>query len=175
MLQNILTTLIPQLLNILIPLLIIPLVIRFMPKLLPVTGDAFNWVKGKAGQIQNAFAAGVLQRATDVVEAVVLNFENTRIESLKEIMSDGQITKEELLAELQKVKDDAMKQVKDLISGQGLWDGIMYVFGNTESEFQKWVDSTIETAVSKLPPSGLQTSKDGVSPPALARAKPKQA
>lgn len=143
-----------------------------LPRIPGLTKAAFDAAKSKAGTMQNQFAAGILSRLAIVVEDKVLAWENTVIEDLKEKAADGRLSKDELTAEYGKLKDKFQGEVKDLAQAQKLWEMGLAVFGGSEEALKKWLDQTKEAAVAKLPPSGLQSSVDGVHKPALALTKP---
>ena len=140
-----------------------------VPKLPQATASFLTWSKNKAAGVKNAYAAGVLQRLIDLVGQKVLMVENTIIEDLKEAAKDNKITKEEMKACLAKAKQTVLDSVKADASAQGLWKLALEIFLDNESALGKWLDDALEATVAKLAPSGLQTSKDGVTPPAAAK------
>lgn len=164
-----------DLLQTIIPLIVIPAILRFLPKILPVTGHIFEWIKGRAGTVSNQYAASILSRLTDLVWAKVHAFENTVIEDLKAALADGKVTKDELKGLLFKVKEDALGQVKTEANAQRLWQMALYVFGGDEKALESWLANELESHVAGLPPSGLQTSKDGTTPAIVDLVAVKQA
>jgi hypothetical protein len=152
-----------------IPAIIAPLFIRYiLPKLLPVTQHGFDWVEKQAKGVKNQYAQGVLTRMSNLVEAEVLAYENTVIEMLKERAAEGKIKKEELPAILREMKLELLEQVRKKATSQGIWEEAVKVFLGNGSELGSWLSGMVETHVAKLPPSGLQTSKDGITPPAVS-------
>lgn len=146
------------------------LALYLAPKAVPATQAGLEWLKGQAGTVKNQWAAGTLQRMTDLLGMKVLAAENTLIEDLKMAAADGKLTKEELIAALQKVKGQVIEDAKSHASAQGLLELVMKVFMSDNAAFEKWLNDTTEALVAKLPPSGLQTSKDGIAAPAIAPA-----
>lgn len=157
-------TLLLQLLSFLIVAIILPKVLVRLPA---ATHQAFDWLKGRAKTVKNAFAAGVLQRLADLIAQKVLKVENTIIEDLKEKAKDGKMTKAELLDALANAKKAALEAVKADATAQGLWSMAIEVFLGDENALGRWLGDTLEATVAKLPPSGLQTSATpGVKPAA---------
>lgn len=141
-------------------------------KNLPLATQHFmDWAKARAGHMKSQYLAGVLQRLTDIVGQQVLMLENTAIEDLKAAALDGKITKDELIVALADLKTKALATVKQYASAQGLWELARHLFMGDESQLAKWLDHQLEAAVSKLPPSGLQTPKSPDSRAAMASAR----
>lgn len=130
-----------------------------LPKLKPATTSFIEWGKAKAGDVKNQYAAGVLQRLADLIGQKVLAAENTLIEDLKAAASDGQITKDELLAALAHVKATVIADVKATASAQGLLVAALTLFKDDDVALTKYIGDLLETFVAKLPASGLQTPK----------------
>lgn len=136
-----------------------------LPKLPELTRNFVEWSKAHVQVTKNTYANGILARLVDLVGAKVLMLENTLIEDLKEAAKDGKITKEELLAALAKVKDQAIADVKTHASALGIFEIAKSLFLGDEKKLDSWLSDVVEATVAKLPPSGLQTAKaPGVEP-----------
>jgi hypothetical protein len=128
-----------------------------LSKIPVATGKFFDWLKTQAGHIKNQFAAGVLQRLSDLAFQAVQVAENIAIEDLKAQAATGKLSPADLLVALKKVKDDVLAQIRLHATAQELWKDALYIFGNSEGALLNWLDQNIESHVANLPPSGLQT------------------
>lgn len=138
-------------------------------KLPGLTQKALDWLTAQTSHVQNAYAQGLLQRALVVVGQIVLEIENVEIEALKAKLAGGSITPDQLPSLLADLKNAAQDKVKAHFDAQGLSKDLQtVVFGGQGEQLSQWIGTAIEAAVSQLPASGLQTSKNGVTPPAVA-------
>lgn len=134
---------------------------------LKVTEFIFKPVYVLVRMVKNAYIQGVLTRLVDLLKVQILAAENTLIEDLKQKAKDGTITKEELIGALAKVKEQVLANVKTHASMQGIYSLALKIFMGDEKALTGFLGDTLEGLVAQLPASGLQTSKDGVTPPAI--------
>jgi hypothetical protein len=128
-----------------------------LPKIPGATKKGFDWLAGQTSKVKNQYLAGVLQRAAILVRDHVLLLENTEIELLKEKAAKGEITKDALPALLAAVKQKAIDMAKEHATAQDLWKDLLTVFMGNENALMKWLGDQVETQVSTLPASGLQS------------------
>lgn len=159
-----------QIISAVVDMLIVAVIVPNLPKILPATKSAFDWLQSQAGHVKNQYAAGILQRVSGLLAAKVMAFENTKIEELKALAAAGKISYAQLPALLKQMKDDLIAEAKADLTAQNLWSAALYVFAGSEDALAKWMNSTVETHVSALPPSGLQTSAAPKEKPAMNAA-----
>lgn len=152
------------------------MVIPNLGKLPEVTKKFFSWLSTQEGHIKNVYVAGLLQRLSLAVRDTVLQLENTTIEDIKAKAADGVITKTEMLQLLAGVKDQCIKLVKEKVALEGLGSLLLTAVFGTEASMTQWIADHIETQVSTLKPSGLQTALPGGTVAATnLKAEPKPA
>ena len=159
----------------LVILVIVMLIIPALPKLPGLTKAGIDWVVAQAKKVHNEYASGVLQRLSTMAGALVLAYENTEIEKLKEKAAKGEITWDALPLLLKQLKADLMAQLQSHSTASGLWSAALTLFAGNEEALKKWVDSVVEAHVSQLPASNLQTGPSpamAAAPPAKAVASP---
>lgn len=147
-----------------VSVLVVPLVIFLLPKIPTLTKSFFDWVNGQAKNVHNTYVSGVLQRLSLLIQANVMAAEQTQAADIKQLCADGQITKDEMNAQLAKVKADVLAKVKETATSQKLWDAALYVFAGNEGDLSKWIDTVTEAHVQSLPPS-VETATAALSTP----------
>jgi hypothetical protein len=101
-----------------------------------------NALKAK---LQNESSLDALNKLAHLAEVAVLSLEQTMVARLKELASDGRLTKEELA----QVKDAALLQVRSALSKQGL-ERVMKALGYQKQEdLDALLSAQIEAAVSR--------------------------
>lgn len=159
-----------QILTAIFDMLIVAVIIPNLTKIIPATKHAFDWLQGQAGHVKNQYAAGILQRVSGLLAAKVMAYENTKVEELKALAAAGKISYAQLPSLLKQMKNDLIADAKADLTAQNLWAAALYVFAGSEDALAKWMNSTVETHVSALPPSGLQTSAAPKEKPAMYNA-----
>jgi hypothetical protein len=133
--------------------------LKLLPNLPGWTSKGFAWVGKQIAKMKPGYAKDLLTRLSSLVLTHVLAAENLAIEDLKTAMVNGSLSVSALPAALLKVKGDVLANLKDSLNAQGLWHDLLWVaFGGDENALEAHIDTTLEAAVSSLPPSGLQTS-----------------
>lgn len=154
----------------LFPVVAASVLLYLAPRLAGLTDRSFTWLEHQTALVKNTLARQALMRMEDMVHQLVLKEENTSIPELVAMAQDGKLTREELLTELAKVKQRVLDGAKGLATVQGFWDFAISLFNMgpaplpvavAENHLMNHLDATVEAIVGTLPPSGLQTPKDG--------------
>lgn len=144
-----------------LPTVLIPL----LPKIPALTQHLLDWVKHQAAGVQNAYAAGVLNRLISLAGQKVLALENTEVAYLREQLSSGTITTAQLPTLMAGVKQRAIDAVKADANSQGLWKIALSVFLGSDSALTNWLGDVVESHVAQLS-SNPTNSKVAPSTPA---------
>ena len=143
--------------------LVVYAIVPNLGKIPTVTGKFFDWLSDQAAHIKNQYMAGVLARASSVVRDNVILLENTEIEVIKDLAAGGHYkTKDDLKAALVAVKQKAIDMANANFTATNLMKDLLFVF-NDPNALTTWLGHQVETHVSTLPPSGLQTDNAAVA------------
>lgn len=139
-----------------------------LPRLPGATGHLFGWIQAHTANIKNQTVKSLLSHVTDLAQQKVMALEQTEVAYLMQQVKGGQITKAALPVLLAGVKQRAIDSVKGDLNAQGLMSDAAAVFGGDQSNFTKWLGDVIESHVSMLPPSGMDSVK--LPPASVAQA-----
>lgn len=132
--------------------------------------QAISFFSAQTQRVKSEYIQGVLRRAIELAGQKVLMMEQTVISELKKQLASGKITKEQLPAVLEGVKNSTLEAVKRDAKAQGLWSQLDKVFNGHPGELDAWLNDVIESQVAQLQEAKLGSIKE--LPPAIAKLMP---
>lgn len=137
--------------------ILLALISAFGVLLIAFTKAATTYLQDRLTIGQSSASKDLMDKLIVLASQKVLAAEQTAMETLKSEVATGKLNKDNIPAELVRIKQSTVDAVRRDANAQGFWADAQKLFQGNEAALVAWLSDVIEGEVHKLPPSGLQS------------------